>query len=92
VVEIEKIIKLVRKRLVIGLSLLLAGVSLVPGISAIEIENNPPIADADGPYTGFEGSPVTFDASLLLPLMHLPLMILTEMRYGSTGILMMTVF
>lgn len=59
----KKIKKLVRKSLVIGLVLLFAGVSIVPGISGDPIENSPPIADAGGPYTGFEGSPVTLDAS-----------------------------
>jgi PKD repeat protein len=29
----------------------------------IEFSNNPPVADADGPYSGNEGSPVTFDGS-----------------------------
>jgi len=28
-----------------------------------EVTNSPPVADANGPYTGFEGSPVTFDAT-----------------------------
>jgi len=59
----KKIEKIVRKRIVIALALLLAGISIVPVSSGDEPENSPPIADAGGPYTGFEGSPVTLDAS-----------------------------
>ena len=59
----EKIINLVRKRLVIGLTVLFLGMIISPAISGDENENNPPIADAGGPYIGFEGSPVIFDAS-----------------------------
>ncbi len=29
----------------------------------VVVQNNPPVADADGPYTGDEGSPITFDGS-----------------------------
>ena len=32
-------------------------------MGAYEFHNEPPVADAGGPYTGHEGSPVTFDAS-----------------------------
>jgi hypothetical protein len=35
------------------------------GIVTITVEpvNDPPVADADGPYTGFEGTPITLDGS-----------------------------
>ena len=59
----KKTKKLVKKRFAIALALLLVGVCILPGISANESENSPPIADAGGPYTGFESSPVTLDAS-----------------------------
>ena len=58
-----KIKKLVRKRLVIGLALLFVGVIIVPSVNGNETENSPPIADAGGPYIGFEGSPVILNAS-----------------------------
>jgi PKD repeat protein len=38
-------------------------VTQVFSITTAAPTNNPPIADANGPYIGYEGSPVTFDAS-----------------------------
>ncbi|MDI6886415.1 MAG: PKD domain-containing protein [archaeon] len=32
-------------------------------LGSLDLVNNPPIADANGPYVGNEGSPLTFDAS-----------------------------
>lgn len=37
--------------------------SIIPSITSQDTENSPPVADAGGPYYGYEGSPVMFDAS-----------------------------
>jgi len=59
----EKKIYLVKKRLVIFLVFLIVGTNISPVTSGDEIENSAPVADVGGPYIGFEGTPVTLDAS-----------------------------
>ena len=59
----KKIENIIRKRLVIAITTLFLCMSLFPAINADENENIPPIADAGGPYIGFEGFPLVLDAS-----------------------------
>ncbi|KYK29231.1 hypothetical protein AYK20_05965 [Thermoplasmatales archaeon SG8-52-1] len=59
----KKIINLIRKKLVICLVLLIAGVCVFPVISGEENGNSPPVADAGGPYEGYEGTSLSLDAS-----------------------------
>lgn len=59
----KEIKSIFRKRIVIIFTTLFLGVSIFPAISGYENENNPPVADAGGPYIGFEGSTVYLDAS-----------------------------
>lgn len=54
---------LVRRRLVFTIVLLLVFTCLPSVALANEVENFPPVADSGGPYFGYEGSPVLFDAS-----------------------------
>lgn len=58
----EKFMKFGR-RLIITLCLTSIIISLIPSYSADIIENEPPVADAGGPYIGYEGTPVLLDAS-----------------------------
>ncbi|UCE38663.1 MAG: hypothetical protein JSW00_05385, partial [Thermoplasmata archaeon] len=41
----------------------IAGCVVFVGDESIVAGNNPPIADINGPYVGYEGSPINFDAS-----------------------------
>jgi hypothetical protein len=64
-VKMEKnIIQKFEKRTILILSLVSIIFMLLPSSNAEIFLNDPPVADANGPYIDYEGNPVIFDASL----------------------------
>lgn len=53
----------IRKKIVLVIFGLIIGMFFLPIIEAENSDNGPPVADANGPYVGYEGSMVTFNAS-----------------------------
>jgi hypothetical protein len=63
-VKMEKnIIQKFEKRTILILSLVSIIFVLLPSSNAEIFLNDPPVADANGPYIDYEGNPVIFDAS-----------------------------